>query len=119
MRSTNPDPYLLIRIEGSSLKIFEDEVTRAFEDMGKVQRVYRRVTLEIHDLDSLTQVEEVQQVMDSVLTARSWKVTNQKEAVRLETLGRIKIRFMRCPIKKIVMVVSCHRCLGCGHVAKN
>lgn len=39
----------LIRIGGSSNKIFENEETRVVEHMFKFQRVDRRVTLKIRD----------------------------------------------------------------------
>lgn len=29
------------------------------------------------------------------------------------------IGFMSCPIRRRVMVVRCHRCLGYGHIVKN
>ncbi|XP_051167802.1 CCHC-type zinc finger nucleic acid binding protein-like [Leptopilina boulardi] len=46
-------------------------------------------------------------------------VTNLDEADRLEKLGHIKVGFMCCPIKRRVMVLRCHRCLGYGHIARS
>ncbi|XP_051153639.1 uncharacterized protein LOC127276930 [Leptopilina boulardi] len=128
---------LLIKIRGDSDKgAFTADVAKAVGSMGKVQSSDRRVTLEIRDLDCLTQEAEVQQVLEKELgkpgsrkvtvlgpNQRGMKlavvVTNQEEADRLEELGRIKVGFMCCPIRKRVMVVRCHRCLGYGHIGSS
>ncbi|XP_043479900.1 uncharacterized protein LOC122509731 [Leptopilina heterotoma] len=125
---------LLIKFRGDSDKdAFTAEVTKAVGSMGKVQSLDRRVTLEIRDLDSLTQEAEVQQVLSEAMgkpgnrrvtvlgpNRRGMKlavvVTNLEEANRLQKLGHVKIGFMCCPIKRRVMVVRCHRCLGYGHI---
>lgn len=54
---THKEGGLLIRIGGPKNRIFENEVIRIVGEMGKL-RVDQGVTLEICDLDSLTQVAQ-------------------------------------------------------------
>lgn len=100
---------------------FKEEVTQAVGDIGEVKRVNRGATLEVLNLECLSQEDEVHQVLNKVLKSESrkvtilgpnkrwWKfiavVTDQEEAGGLESLGRIKIGFMRCPIRRRAIVV--------------
>lgn len=67
--------------------------------MGEMQSVSWQVTLEIRNLDPLTQEEEVQH---GILRGMKFPaiVTDHEEANRLEKLEQVKIDLTGCPIKK-------------------
>ncbi|XP_043470554.1 uncharacterized protein LOC122503870 [Leptopilina heterotoma] len=129
---------LLIKIGGSSnKKLFTEEVTKIIGDLGKVQMADRRTTLEIRDMDALTEKEDVEDALEKVSTvpAGSRKVTvlgpnkrgvklavvviSQEDADKLEKVGHVKIGFVSCRIRSRVMVKRCHRCLDYGHIGRD
>lgn len=94
------------------MEVFIADVTRTVENMSEVQLVNRRVSLEMRDLNCLTQEKkEDQQALEQILMkpgsimlmvlgtkGQGMKlavvVIDQEEAERLEKLRRIKIGFM-------------------------
>ncbi|XP_043470912.1 uncharacterized protein LOC122504080 [Leptopilina heterotoma] len=129
---------LLIKIGGSSnKKLFTEEVTKVIGDLGKVQMADRRTTLEIRDMDALTEKKDVEDALEKVSTvpAGSRKVTvlgpnkrgvklavvvtSQEDADKLEKVGHVKIGFVSCRIRSRAMVKRCHRCLDYGHIGRD
>ncbi|XP_043472984.1 uncharacterized protein LOC122505438 [Leptopilina heterotoma] len=129
---------LLIKIGGSSnKKLFTEEVTKVIGDLGKVQMADRRTTLEIRDMDALTEKDDVLCALEKISTVPAGSrrvtvlgpnkrgvklavvVTNQEDADKLEKIGHIKIGFVSCKIRSRTMVTRCHNCLDYGHLGRD
>ncbi|XP_043481639.1 uncharacterized protein LOC122510801 [Leptopilina heterotoma] len=129
---------LLIKIGGSSnKKLFTKEVTKVIGDLGKEQMADRRTTLEIRDMDALTEKEDVLGALEKIFTVPTGSrkvtvlgpnkrgaklavvVTSQEDADKLEEIGHIKIGFVSCKIRRRTMVTWCHKCLDYGHIGRD
>ena len=105
-------------------------------DQGTVKDMTRKVTLEILDLDCLTEKEEVQDALNKVIqpdtdrkvsvlgpNSRGQKLAicelGDQDATRLLETGHIKIGFVNCRVRTRVMVPRCYKCLGYGHYRVN
>lgn len=110
-------------------------LTSILGDMASVRCLIPRTSVEIRDLDCLTDKEDVEQALKRDIAeigemrvtitppdAREQRLAivqlGEKAAAALLKQGRIKIGWVFCRIRQRVVVPRCFRCLDYGHVAR-
>lgn len=125
---------VLIRTTGDGrTEEFSGRLRDALGDQGAIRNMTPKVTLEILDLDCLTQTEEVKDALDGLLgtdeyrrisvlgpNTRGQKMAicdlSSQDATKLLETGRIKIGFVSCRVRARLVVPRCYKCLGYGHL---
>lgn len=113
---------------------FCDAVKLALGEKAVVTTLETKCTLEIRDLDCLVDENEIQTALKQAepdLAELKVKLTsensrrqkaalvtiNERAAKKLLDIGRIKIGWIYCRIRKRTEVERCFHCLGFGHIA--
>lgn len=108
----------------------------ALGDAGVVRSLVPKTTVEIRDLDCLTERDDVEEALKRDLqdigeATISLTATNargqrtaivemgDKEAAKLIKQGKIKISWVNCRVRRRAVVQRCYKCLEYGHLAKN
>jgi len=130
---------VLLKLKGDSdLAKASTALDKVVEGVGKVaENKERNVTLEIRDLDSLTEEKDVEQAVEKVLgfafQKDKRKVTlmranrrqqrmalvtlGEQEAHKLEQEDHLRVGYLSCKIRRRVEVLRCFKCLEYGHTA--
>lgn len=116
---------------------FRMTLQNSLGEAGKVKDLIPRATLEIRDLDSVTNKEDVEEALKNELHDASGDLTisitkpnsrglklaivemDEQAASNLLEKGGIKIGWVKCRVRQRVLVTRCFRCLGYGHIARN
>ena len=137
MRETRQGDVLVIfGKEPKNKDIFEEALRRAVGDRGSVRGLTPRSQIEIRDLDSTVEPEEVREAIvaslgDQVagdikvdLTKTSFRGNvkafvelNDAAAAFLVREERIKVGWVNCRVKQGDEALRCYRCHGYGHLA--
>lgn len=116
---------------------FSQNLRSAIGEAGSVRNLVSRVTLEIRDLDSLTEVKDVEEALKRELgdacseakvfvnseNSRGQKIAvvelEQHGADSLLATSKIKIGWVNCRVRIRAVVSRCFRCLGYGHLSRS
>jgi hypothetical protein len=127
------DGAVLVRTKGDGhTQDLSGRMRDVLGDQGIIKNMTPKVTLEILDLDYVTETEEVRNALDTLLgTDSDRKITvlgpnsrgqkmaicdlNGQDATKLLQTGHIKIGFVSCRVRTRLMVPRCFKCLGYGH----
>lgn len=111
-------------------------INSAIGNTGKTRHLIPKTTIEIRDLDSVTEEDEVRAAITRVLpnstTEKKITVTkangrglrmaiitlNEAEATAILKNTRIKVGYTNCRVRRRIEVLRCWRCLSYGHHTK-
>jgi hypothetical protein len=129
---------LLLRIDQNSDKgTFVGALQNIVKEAAVVKCRGPRSTVEIRDLDELTEEQELKNALRGILQTpdegrsilllgpnsaglKMAVVTMEEDEARiLLSLGSIKIGFTNCRIRRRVTVLKCYRCQEFGHLSRN
>ena len=136
--SKTKDGDALVRTHGDRRpeKELSGLIRNALGDQGVIKNMTPRVTVDILDMDCLTETQEVQDALNrdleqdadrkvSVLgpNSRGLKIAicelDGQDATRLLKTGRIRVGLVNCRVRARRMVPRCYKCLGYGHYKQN
>lgn len=133
--SLTKDGAALVRTKGQKQtpKEINSFLQNAIGCQGVVKDLTPKVTIEILDMDCLTDIKEVQSALEKELgadeddtsisvlgpNARGLKIAicnlRGQDATRLLQKGHIKVGFVSCRVRARLMIPRCYKCLGFGH----
>ncbi|XP_044316453.1 uncharacterized protein LOC123037863 [Drosophila rhopaloa] len=137
VRKTKSGDLLLELAKGSKSEKLCESIKHTLKENATVRTIRPLSKLEIRDLDSLTNEEEVITAIKFIIGEQSQEVkvrltgannSEQKrafvilpteEAAKILKEPRIKIGWTRCRVKRCIEVTRCFRCFGVGHLQRD
>ncbi|XP_046736548.1 uncharacterized protein LOC124405569 [Diprion similis] len=125
------DVLVELKRGSSGVQALRDAVAGALGQGSKVAALEPMLTVEVRDLDDVTEAGEVKEALTSTLQVecaeevrmrRGYNGTQvalirlpERTARRILAVGKIKVGWCICRIRERVTVVKCFRCQGYGH----
>lgn len=132
IRKTQKGDVLLVLAKTKEKEKFIAALRENLNEAAEVRGLENKATLEIRDLDCLTNEDEIQRALDKELNKtvdckisitksnsreqkRAFVHIGEKDANVLLKIAKIKVGWVRCNVTRKVEVDRCFRCLTFGH----
>lgn len=137
VRKTKAGDMLLELAKGSETVKLCENIKDTLKECGTVKTMRQLVKLEIRDIDSITQEDEIisairegigdthQEIIihltgvNSSEQRRAFVTLPTEDALKILTEKRIKIGWTRCRVKRCLDIKRCFKCFGVGHLQKD
>lgn len=138
VRKTKTGAILLELEKGEKVRPeFVQQLKRTIQETASIAELKPRATIEIRDLDFLTQGEEVEAAVRKLLAnpeeqmqtkitepntreqVRAFITLSAESAAKLINAGHVKIGWIRARMRACENIRRCYRCFGTGHTQSN